>query len=386
MAIVYSWRERKIRIIFVTHQFSRTGAPLYLCDLVRTLSLHSATCFIIGPPDGPLLARVKGVEGVTTITSHLIPLLYLSSRSCLQKILYMPIRVFVNCLLSVVLLIMFLRIKPDMIHLNSLASRFAALAAKASRRKVVWHLHEYGDYGGWPRLLQSAFVRFCADTVIANSNATADWWFHRKRPRRLTVIYNLMPLYDGEIFQFEKRLFDVIYIGRLTREKGLEDLISAIHIVHLKQIYLRLLIVGNWEDYSYRSYVLQLISENGLTDGIEIREDVHNPQDLIAQSRVLALPSYREGFGRVILESFACRVPVVATAVGGIPEIIKHETNGLLSKPGDREGLATNLVRLCRDANLNACFGESGYQFAMQKFGPAAFEKAIRQLYTEPQI
>lgn len=83
---------------------------------------------------------------------------------------------------------------------------------------------------------------------------------------------------------------------------------------------------------------------------------------------MMALPSHTEGLPNVVLESFAAGVPVVATAVGGTPEVVQHDLSGLLVPAGDADALAQSIVRLARDESLRARFAQAGFERVQREF------------------
>jgi glycosyltransferase involved in cell wall biosynthesis len=91
-------------------------------------------------------------------------------------------------------------------------------------------------------------------------------------------------------------------------------------------------------------------------------------RDLLAEVDIFVLPSFSEGLPNVILEAFARRKPVVATAVGGTPEVVQDEVSGFLVEPHETEKLAKRLVQLCRDSSLRQRMGEAGYKGAKARF------------------
>ena len=80
------------------------------------------------------------------------------------------------------------------------------------------------------------------------------------------------------------------------------------------------------------------------------------------------LPSREEPFGIAIIEAMACKAPVVASDIGGIPEIIQHEKNGILVEPENIDALTAALRRVLSDSNLRRMIAENGYSTVMQRF------------------
>jgi len=90
--------------------------------------------------------------------------------------------------------------------------------------------------------------------------------------------------------------------------------------------------------------------------------------DYLSVSDVLLLPSEQESFGLAALEAMACEVPVIASRVGGIPEVVTDGENGFLSNVGDLDKMADDAVRLLTDANLRKQFGESARDSAISRY------------------
>jgi glycosyltransferase involved in cell wall biosynthesis len=104
---------------------------------------------------------------------------------------------------------------------------------------------------------------------------------------------------------------------------------------------------------------------------------------LTAELSVAVLPSLREAQGISLLEAMARRVPVVASAVGGIPEVVTDGVDGLLVAPAHADALADALVRLARSPALRRRLGEAGYATVHERFSIEAQVRWIQELYDE---
>ncbi len=144
---------------------------------------------------------------------------------------------------------------------------------------------------------------------------------------------------------------DLCFVGRVVREKGLHILVKALHKITM--IRIRTLIVGPVEEKYYKK-LEKLIFRLSLDRHIEFKGPVYNDDkhDLIAGSKLFVLPSLKEYTPNVILESQALGVPVIATRVGAIPEMILDRDTGLLVEPGNVDQLADAIEALLADEEL----------------------------------
>ena len=144
-------------------------------------------------------------------------------------------------------------------------------------------------------------------------------------------------------------------IGRITPLKGHIYFLRAMAKVIRTMPFVRIFIIGDApsKKESYKQELEILIKRLGLSDYVEFLGNRQDIPQLLSKTDVLVLSTItQEAFGRVILEAQAAGVPVVATRVGGVVEIIEHEKTGLLVMPKDTEAMAQAVVRLLRDKTL----------------------------------
>jgi len=112
--------------------------------------------------------------------------------------------------------------------------------------------------------------------------------------------------------------------------------------------------------------VISAISQLGLTNRVRLLRGVSNASSILDDYSFSVLPSYFEGIPNSLLESMAAGLPVVATRVGGVPEIVEDGVTGLLVPPGDTEALARAIALLTTDPSLRASMGRAGREAAAQ--------------------
>lgn len=145
-------------------------------------------------------------------------------------------------------------------------------------------------------------------------------------------------------------VFDLVYFGRMTRNKGVDLLLEAFHHLLREFPYAKLFLIGSGE----RTSLLQNhAQELGLKKSVQFIDWLQNDElfSRLSTMDLFCLPSFSEGLPCSILEAMSIGLPVVATNVGGIPEIIEHNVSGILIPPRDVEALTKVLLELA-DAPL----------------------------------
>jgi glycosyltransferase involved in cell wall biosynthesis len=286
--------------------------------------------------------------------------------------------------------------------------RRIAAAVRQRRIEVVHtHMSSASFFGvllrrlfGIPACVASAHNRYFQlhwmfnDRVIAVSEATRR--FHQRynfvRPSRIDVVYNFIneqrfhrtTRQQGLQLRAElgvaagRRLLGTV--GDVIPRKGLIHLIRALPRVVESVPEAHLLVVGRAQpEYTAecRAEVERLGMERAIT-WAGLRSDVER---VLAALDVYVLPSLEENLPLAILEAMASARPVVATAVGGIPECVVPEQTGLLVPPGADEPLADALIRLLADPALALRWGEAGRQRVRERFSVESQIRRIEEIF-----
>ncbi len=148
-----------------------------------------------------------------------------------------------------------------------------------------------------------------------------------------------------------------LFAGELTEIKGIDILLEAFKLASDRSTNLFLKIVG---DGPMRVCCEKFIVKNKLNIKLSGRLDHDETLREISLSDILILPSRTESFGRVIVEAFEFEKAVIASRVGGVPQLIKDGENGILVKPCDPKGLAGAMLRLSKDNVLRERLGRNG--------------------------
>lgn len=181
----------------------------------------------------------------------------------------------------------------------------------------------------------------------------------------------------------------VVSVGRLVSKKGFDVLVEAIAILRRDGIEARLLIAGEPGDDEVR--IRTLVEHHQLTDVVEFLGIVNQQQlfDLYCRSTVFALACRvddsgdRDGIPNVLMEAMAAGLPVVSTAISGIPELVAEGANGLLVDPEDPRALADALLRVIKDPQLASDLAAAGRATIAQRFDGCQLAGQLAELFAD---
>jgi glycosyltransferase involved in cell wall biosynthesis len=172
----------------------------------------------------------------------------------------------------------------------------------------------------------------------------------------------------------------LLYVGAYSRVKGLLPLIEAMAL--LKDTQIELDVVGEkTRESDYWIRIQQVIESHRLSGRVRFHpfQDRKSMDGFYRRSHVLVAPSLFEGYGMVVAEAFCYGLPVIASEVGALPELVVHEQNGLLVPPADPAGLASSIRRLAEDKALRAKMSETNFERAGSLPDWADFETTLEQ-------
>lgn len=284
----------------------------------------------------------------------------------------------------------FLRAKRfDVIHAHVFWANLLACRLKGGSR-MIWHEHDTDE---WMSIGHKALERAViprADKVLAISQAVAGC-LERRNPGlrdRIAILPNTVRVKNFEVpagtdkASLQKRLFPwsgpvAGYVGRLDEpKKGLSVFLRAAALVLKSQPDARFVIMG---EGAAESSLRALHAALRLGDRCVFLPPRLEVAPVYHALDFFVLPSLWEGFGIALLEAMAAGLPVAASRVGGIPEVVEDGRTGLLAPPGDAEALAAVLSELFAHPARREDLGRAGLERVREKF---SLEKNIAQLET----
>lgn len=272
-----------------------------------------------------------------------------------------------------------------------LASRCLGLL----KRRVVTVVQVHGDWETAPLILRKyplffkpllsrvgIFTLRNADIIRTISDSTS------KKTRKVTEkpIVSFPAFTDIDMFMEDYPLKSssgktktILYAGVLTRLKGVHNLIDTLEKLVKNDYDLRLVIAG---EGPYKSNLKEQIAKLNLNEQIEFLGHLDQTalRKYYRRCDIFVLPSLSEGFGRVIIEAMACGKPVIASAIGGVPELIKNNKTGLLVQPGNVEDIATKIEHLLKNEKLRVEIGKRGKGYVKDTYSNEKFFEKYREL------
>jgi len=275
----------------------------------------------------------------------------------------------------------------DIIHVHLFpADIFVAISSLLLPRRIKFIFSEHSNYNRRRSIkffkVIDGFTYSRYDKIVCISKQVEEsliMW-RPETARKTIVIKNAIPISNRLNFKVNK-YYDIIFVGRLERVKGVDILLKAIQI--LKEKYYRSLRVAIVGDGNLMEDLKKLALQYGINEYIDflgVRKDV---LELMRESSIFVLPSKWEGFGLVLLEAISVGVPVVATKVGGIPEIIEDGKDGILVEPENPEGLANTILRLLDDNGLRSLISLNAYKKVKGEYSIERYTKDLLNLYKE---
>lgn len=170
----------------------------------------------------------------------------------------------------------------------------------------------------------------------------------------------------------------VVTVGRLSYEKGIDVLIDAAVFVHQSSPEVRFVVVGNGPE---ESELQRRIDDRNLRGVVRLVGFLDDIWPALLAADIFCMPSKSEGMPNAILEAMLVSCPIVATAVGGIPEAIEHEQNGLLVSQSDPGELAKTIQRLIDDPALSKRLGAAARETVEERFLASDVARRYAALY-----
>lgn len=271
----------------------------------------------------------------------------------------------------------------DIVHFHgsSLQLIFNVLPLKLMKKKVIAKVtgakadREAGSFKGRYFFIGNLFIRILkkVDVFIAVSNEISDDLvqdgFDSKKifktinliipenffPERIAEKRNKIKSRLG--IDIDKRI--ITFSGRLVPLKRVDVLLEAVQGVLKTRKDIQLLILGHGE---LKESLHRMASDFGIGAFVSFKNSVSNILDYLQITDIFVFPSEKEGMPNSLLEAMACRLPVIATRIGGVVDIVRDGENGLIVTPGNAEELKEAILMLLENTSLAEKIAENAYR------------------------
>jgi glycosyltransferase involved in cell wall biosynthesis len=367
-----------MNVLYVAHQGDLGGATSPIVEAVDALAPRGFRAQVL-LPDAGSMAGALDARGVSWHVAPVVPWASTRGRRRWRNIVANLCarggmrRAVAEC-------------APDVVVTNSTTVGVAARAAAELGVPHVWWLHEFGkedhnlhfDLGD--RWTGRQLDLLCA-AAIAPSDALARHFAGRIRPDKIfRVDYDVPAAPAANVPEFEPRsAFHLALAGSLNPQKGQADAIAATGRLVAQGRNVRLHLFGTG-GRGYTAKLRALAARAGASSHVLFHGHVDHLGARLAKAQVSLMTSRCEGLGRVTIEAMRAALPVIGTASGGTPELVRDGETGLLYPPGDDLALAQAIARLIDEPGLAARLGTAARDWIAPRYDAAGFADGMERV------
>lgn len=324
--------EREITVLLISNEGSMTGAPLFLERLARGLSKSRFRVVIFFAAGGPIIARMR-TEGFEIYCSDKRP----GTRGIFISIFYRVIHYF-----------RFLRtlwiVKPDIVYSNTIINCGEAVLSRMCGFPTVVHMHEGMNFAARLKRRLAIETSVCNEVLVGSEYAGSVLYSLTGNVGTVVSIGVTGDSMCDPAASRNSSTLRVGILGTLDENKGQLIALEALALAVARGMDVQLSVAGAEVDSSYSLKLKSFVVENKLEERVVFLGMIDSVDSFFLSIDVLLVCSYDEVFPTVILEAMRERKLVVATRVGGIPEIIEHGSTGFLFEAGNAKELSQLLM------------------------------------------
>ncbi len=359
--------------LLVVHQ----GAELYgsdkvLLSLLEALQRQLFNITLHVPCSGPLLEKTAKKVKTTLIAP--ISILRLSK---IKSLAWLKLHIFWQNLRFAQRQLQ----SHDAVILNTCVILSYMLMLPFWNKRKYIYVHEITT--GLQNLIFNILLKLTGAIIICNSQATARSYRFISNKHKV-IIYNTTsnPVKQTDLAEFDT--FNILLIGRLSERKGFHVMVEALSFLPqniAKKVHLRIVGSSFLLSDPYKQKLESLVAQSGYNSQITFLPFTDNPTLHYHWSHLVVVPSIKpESFGLVALEAMHQARPVIASAIGALPEITTHDITGKLVPPNNAQALADAIIFYLNHPEALQHHGQAGQHMAMQKFNIDYYQSAIQRV------
>ncbi len=330
----------------------------------------------------PTVGIVRDVSDYTLMFHIGFSCLVRSAISTMSHLLMFPITLIVN--------------RPDLVHIHTSTywsfweNAVYVLLSKLARRKTLLHVHGghfeqfYERSNSFVRSLIRKSVEL-SDQVIVLSQIWKRFFAQLIPEDKIVVLENFVDSSSYSGFErkvdFRKDVIDVLFVGGVgAKTKGIYDVFRAIPFV-IRECKNVCFVFVACNDIQRPAAIFDEV----VLSHVKFLDYMHGDEKIqvFCSSDVFVLPSHFEGLPIAMLEAMAAGLPIVATSVGGVPEVIEDGTNGFLIQVGDYKALADRILVLARNKRLRWQMGVNNVNKIRERYDRTVFLDKLDTLYSD---
>ncbi|MDD3774249.1 MAG: glycosyltransferase [Patescibacteria group bacterium] len=372
----------KKKIIHVIDTLEQGGAQQYLLDLLAALK-NDFDFLVLAFEGGPVANKIKKLNIKVKILGIAPQDIGFSRPANIKKVLYWLQKSYNN-------------FQPHIIQTHLLGADTWARLASPKKVKLIQTIHAADSFRGkiFSRkglknmFFDKALIKKTALVVVVSKAAEQSIFKENISENKIKLIYSGIDrkkFFPQKILRKKIRLLwnlkttdlGFLAVGRLDKIKGFDILIKAFNLIIKKNQNLKLFFIG---DGGERKNLKILVKNLNLTKKIFFLGERHDVNKLLNAADIFVLPSREEGRALVLLEAAANEKAIIASRVGGIPEFIKDQENGLLFRVGDEVDLAQKMIKLIKNKKLRFKLAQKAFTEG-KKYTIKTMAKKYRKIY-----
>lgn len=337
------------------------------------------------PPTGGMTTVMEQMSSLKFKNYDIIIFNVAKNKIIKSNIVFNVINFIYRCIKLFLVLVIY---NPYIVHIHMSSykdfsqKRVFHKICKLLNKKTILHIHggAFIDFYNTSNNKKSIVNTLnSADLLIVLSDYWKDFFKKLCPDKKIVVLPNAVDMkISNKYSKISKndKTYNVLFVGRLEKQKGIFDLIKAFNMI--KDDNIKLLLMGPF--MNNEKEIKDLIKKLNISDKIVFLGNINSDERFkyFASADVFVLPSYFEGLPVAILEAMSFGLPVISTNVGAIPEVVKKD-NGILIKPGDVKALKNAILKIKNNTKID--YKKNNIEKIKKNYTLDIFKKKLEEVY-----